>query len=219
MKKALMIYGGWEGHTPRESTEKVAAVLRDSGFNLDICEGTERYADARFLASLDLVVQCVTMSEITPPQWEGLRDAVKAGTGFGGWHGGVIDSFRANTDYQWMTGGQWVAHPGNCIPEYRVKISDREHPITHGLNDFTLLNTEQYYIHADPGNHLLCETTFSGGHGDTELYPPHVVMPYAWTRSWGKGRVFVACWGHTDKDFDVPEALEIVRRGLVWAAR
>ena len=33
------------------------------------------------------------------------------------------------------------------------------------------------------------------------------------------GRVFVACWGHTHKDFEVEEAREIVRRGLLWAAR
>ena len=116
-----------------------------------------------------------------------------------------------------MTGGQWVAHPGGVI-DYRVQVTDHEDPVTSGLSDFDM-HSEQYYLHVDPGVEVLCTTTFSGEHGDTDLYPAGVVMPYAWTRNYGKGRVFVGCWGHTDKDFAVPEAKELVGRGLVWASR
>jgi type 1 glutamine amidotransferase len=170
------------------------------------------------LGAFDLIVQCVTMSKITGEQWQGLHKAIRQGTGFAGWHGGIIDSFRDNTDYQWLTGGQWVAHPGNCIGEYDVVIT-KDHPITQGITSFRLTDTEQYYVHVDPANEVLCTTTFSGTHGETDLYKGGTVMPYAWTKTWGKGRVFVACWGHTFKDFEVPEAREIVRRGMLWAAR
>ncbi len=218
MKKALIVWGGWDGHTPKESTAVFAPLLEAAGFAVDLREGLDAYNDAELLASQDLIVQCVTMSEITGEQWKNLSAAVRGGVGFAGWHGGIIDSFRSNTEYQWMTGAQWVAHPGNCIPSYTVEL-ESTHEITAGLNDFELTNTEQYYMHCDPAIQVLCSTEFSGEHGDQDLYPAKVVMPYAWTRQWGAGRVFVACWGHTFKDFEVPEAKEIVRRGLIWASK
>lgn len=219
MKQALIVRGGWDGHTPVESTDYFAGVMRENGFELEISDTLDAYLDAEKLKSLSLVVQCVTMADITGEQERGLLEAVKSGVGFAGWHGGVIDSFRSNTEYQWMTGGQWVAHPGNCIPSYSVTIADKDHEITRGISDFEFFDTEQYYMHVDPGNHVLCTTTFSGDHGEPSLYPAGTVMPYAWTRGYGEGRVFIACWGHTHKDFEVPQATEIVMRGMTWASR
>ncbi len=216
-KKALIVRGGWEGHHPVEATELVMAHFAEQGWELDWREGTDVYDDPAALQACDTIVQCVTMSDVTDEQVKNLTEAVRAGTGFAGWHGGVIDSFRRQTQYQWMTGGQWVAHPGNEIAGYMVDIVDEEHEITRGLGAFELKNTEQYYVHFDPAVEVLCTTTFSGEHGETDLHGP-VLMPYAWTRPWGQGRVFVACWGHTERDFAGPEALEIVRRGIAWTA-
>lgn len=218
MKKALVVWGGWDGHTPEKSIQVFVPFLRAQGFEVRIESSVAVYADKEAMSGLDLVVQCVTMSTITPEQCKGLCDAVAAGTGFAGWHGGVIDSFRQETTYQFMTGAQWVAHPGNCIPAYRVQVTDAQHAITKGIKDFELRETEQYYVHADPGIHVLCTTTFSGDYGDASQYMVGTVMPYAYTRGWGKGRVFVACWGHTFKDFDVPEARTLVERGMLWAS-
>jgi type 1 glutamine amidotransferase len=213
--KCLVVRGGWDGHTPVQSTDLFVPLLENAGFSVEVAETTARYAKGD-LSGFALIVQCVTMSEIQKEEWEALNAAVKGGTGFAGWHGGIIDSFRNNTDYQFMVGGQWVAHPGNVIPGYRVTLKG-EHPITAGLGDFDLTETEQYYIHFDPGVEVLCETVFSGEHGDGTLYPAGVTMPYAWTRRYGKGRIFVACWGHTFKDFDGNTPREIVLRGLRWA--
>jgi type 1 glutamine amidotransferase len=219
MRRALVVWGGWNGHTPKESVDVFIPWLREQGFDVRVSETLDAYLDAAAMGELSLVVQNWTMGQITREQEKGLSDAVAAGVGLVGWHGGIIDSFRQNTGYQWMTGGQWVAHPGGCIPSYRVNIVDRHHAATKGVADFDLPNTEQYYIHVDPGCHVLCTTTFSGQHGEKDRYPAGTVMPYAYTRGWGKGRVFVACWGHTFKDFDVPQAREIVQRGMLWAAR
>lgn len=218
-KNALIVFGGWNGHTPRESANVFAPLLREAGFNVELSESMDVYADAGKMSSVSVVLPIWTMGQITPEQEKGLEAAVRAGVGIAGFHGGIIDSFRSQTQYQFMTGGQWVAHPGNCIPSYTVNITDRSHPITQGISDFTLRDTEQYWMHVDPQNHVLATTTFSGEHGDTDLYRAGTVMPYAWTKHWGKGKVFVAAWGHTHKDFDVPEAREIVRRGILWAAR
>ncbi|MEI6210432.1 MAG: ThuA domain-containing protein [bacterium] len=216
--KALVVWCGWDGHTPEQSVRVFIPWLEKQGFSVEVASTLDAYADGEKLKAQSLILQCCTMSKITGEQSGNLQAAVAAGVGLAGWHGGIIDSFREDTGYQFMTGGQWVAHPGNCIPSYQVKITDRQHEITRGLADFELKETEQYYIHVDPGVQVLCTTTFTGQHGDLSQYAAGTVMPYAYTRQWGKGRVFVACWGHTFKDFDVPEAREIVQRGLLWAA-
>lgn len=215
-RKCLVVRGGWDGHTPVESTNLFVPLLEKAGFEVEISESTERYLGGD-LADFALILQCVTMSEIQKEEWQALSEAVRGGVGFGGWHGGVIDAFRQNTDYQFMVGGQWVAHPGNVIPGYRVNVIS-DHPITRGIPSFDLKDTEQYYNHIDPGVNVLCETEFSGEYGDGSLYPAGVRMPYAWTRQYGEGRVFVACWGHTFKDFETESPLRITLRGLCWAA-
>ncbi|MEI6167442.1 MAG: ThuA domain-containing protein [bacterium] len=219
MKKALMVWGGWDGHTPKASVDVFAPLLAARGFEVTVADNMAGYADKDLMAAQDLIVPCWTMGKIEKAQAEGLLAAVRAGAGIAGWHGGIIDSFREHTEYQWMTGGQWVAHPGNCIPSCKIEIMDPQHPIVKGLTHFAIPNTEQYFIHVDPSVHVLCRTVFSGEYGEPDLYKAGTVMPYAYTKTWGKGRVFVACWGHTNKDFEVPEAREIVLRGMLWAAR
>ncbi len=218
-KKALVVWGGWNGHTPKETGELCNQWLTERGFEVTVSNTLDAYLDKDKLAQLALIVPVWTMGKITGEQFKGLSEAVRSGVGLAGCHGGIIDSFRENTEYQVMTGGQWVSHPGGCIPEYHVAVTDAQHPITRGISDFVLPNTEQYYCHVDPGNHVLCTTTFDGGYGDVTTYRLGTLMPYAWVRTYGKGKVFVASWGHTYKDFDVPQAREIMIRGLIWAAR
>jgi type 1 glutamine amidotransferase len=169
------------------------------------------------MGSLNLIVPVWTMGEISADQEKGLLTAVKNGTGIAGWHGGMCDSFRKNTEYQFMTGGQWVVHPGGCIPSYTVNIVDHDDEITRGISDFTMTDTEQYYMHTDPGNQVLATTTFSGEHEGVD-WIKDCEMPVVWKRMYGKGRVFFSSLGHTYKDFEVPEVLEITKRGLLWAS-
>lgn len=218
-KKALMVWGGWDGHTPKESVEVFAPWLESEGYEVKVSDTLDSYLDEGYMRSLSVIIQCWTMGSITGEQESGLLKAVESGVGLAGWHGGLIDSFRMNTEYQFMTGGQWVSHPGGCIPVQTVKITDPKHKITKGIKDFKIKDSEQYYIHVDPGVHVLCTTRFSGKYGENTKYKSGTVMPYAYTRQWGKGRVFAACWGHTYKDFEVPAAKEIVQRGILWASR
>ncbi len=211
-RKALMNWGGWEGHEPEQTTRIFAPLLEAAGFQVDIVHDLDRYCDTAYMQSLDLVVSTWTMSQLDPAQEQGLLQAIRGGVNCGGWHGGMCDAFRLNTEYQWMTGGQWVAHPGNII-DYRVNITNHLDPITAGLADFDM-HSEQYYLHVDPGNQVLATTMFQ-----TEVAPwvNGTVMPVVWKRQYGAGRVFYCSLGHVAKDFDVPEARELVRRGLLWA--
>jgi type 1 glutamine amidotransferase len=213
MRTALITWGGWEGHTPFQSASLFAGLLREAGYDVRLTDTLDVYLDPQ-LPSFDLIVPVWTMSTITPEQERGLLNAVAAGTGIGGWHGSMADSFRNNTEYQFMVGGQWVAHPGNII-DYTVQITRPDDPITAGLDDFAM-HSEQYYMHVDPSNEVLATTTFSGEHAP---WIAGTVMPVVWKRRWGAGKVFYCSLGHTIDDFNVPEAREIVRRGLLWASR
>ena len=209
-----MVWGGWSGHEPQQCVERFAPTLRDAGFTVEIADTLDAYLDPARMAALSLIVPCWTMDTISTEQLDGLLSAVRAGVGIAGWHGGMADSFRQSTDYQFMVGGQWVAHPGNII-DYRVQITDGDDPITAGMSDFGM-RSEQYYLHTDPSNQVLATTTFSGEHAP---WIEGTVMPVVWKRRWGQGRVFYSSLGHVASDFDVPEAFEITRRGMLWAAR
>jgi len=213
MKSALFVRGGWEGHEPRQCVEIFAPYLEEQGYEVEISDTLDSYLDEAKMKALSLVVPVWTMGTITSEQETGLLGAIKSGVGIAGWHGGMADSFRNNTEYQFMVGGQWVAHPGGTV-EYEVNIIHHDDPITAGIADFKI-TSEQYYMHVDPSNEVLATTTFSGEHVP---WVQGCVMPVVWKRMWGKGRVFYTSLGHVARDFDVPEVLEIVKRGMLWAS-
>lgn len=213
MKQALFVWGGWDGHEPKQTTEHMADVMRSEGFDVEVSDTLDSFLDLEKLKSLDLIVPCWTMGEINPDQEKNLEAAIRSGVGFGGWHGGAGDSFRNNTEYQYMVGGQWVAHPGGII-DYEVNIINSEDPITKGLSDFKI-HSEQYYMHVDPSNEVLATTTFTG---ESAPWIAGCVMPCVWKRKYGEGRVFYSSLGHVKVDFDIPEVTEIMKRGLIWAA-
>ncbi len=213
-KKALMVWGGWDGHEPKQCVDIFAPYLRDQGYDLEISTNLDVYLDSNKMQAFSLIVPVWTMGTITHEQEAGLLEAVKSGVGIAGWHGGMGDSFRNNTEYQFMVGGQWVAHPGGVI-DYDVNIINHKDAITTGLSDFHM-HSEQYYMHVDPSNEVLATTTFGGE------YAPWIkgtVMPVIWKRMWGAGRVFYTSLGHVAKDFNVPEARTIVQRGMLWASK
>ena len=213
-KKALITWGGWQGHEPDKCAEIAKNLLLDENFEIEVSTNLDCYLDEELMNSRDLIVQCWTMGEITKEQCNALVKTVKAGCGIAGWHGGLGDAFRQNTEYQWMIGGQWVAHPGNII-DYTVNITKPEDPIVAGLNDFKI-NSEKYYMHVDPGNEVLMTTTFTGKHA---AWINGTVMPVTWKRRYGKGKVFYTSLGHVAKDLEVPEVKEVLRRGMLWAAK
>jgi hypothetical protein len=235
--RALIVQGGWPGHEPAETADIAARELRREGVEVEVSDTLESLADEEKLRRLDLVVPVWTMGDTRAPLPRGtltpLLNAVKSGTGIGGWHGGMCDAFRIEVEYQFMTGGQWVAHPGGDKAHYRVRIGPNPSPITEGLRDF-FITSEQYFMHVDPGVRVLATTHFSRGAAsgdgldqsaqdavdrDEVASGDVVVMPVTWTKRYGKGRVFYTSLGHVAKAFDVPEALTMLRRGLLWAAQ
>jgi type 1 glutamine amidotransferase len=213
MREALIVWGGWSGHEPEQGAHIVAQMLEPHGFKVYIENTTEAFADPA-IADMSLIVPIVTMSKIEKEEVANLTKAVQGGVGLGGYHGGMCDAFRDSVDYQFMCGGQWVAHPGDII-DYRVDIEPTDDPIMAGLSSFAY-RSEQYYMHVDPSNQVLATTTFSGDHAD---WIEGVKMPVVWKRKHGQGRVFFSSLGHVTSEFAVPEMRTILERGLLWAAR
>ena len=213
MREALIVWGGWSGHEPEKGAHIVSAMLEEEGFKVYIENTTEAFADPA-IADMSLIVPIYTMSKIEKEELVNLTRAVQNGVGLGGYHGGMCDAFREATEYQFMCGGQWVAHPGNII-DYTVAITKPDDPIVAGIGDFPY-RSEQYYMHVDPSNEVLATTTFSGKYAS---WIDGVVMPVAWKRHYGKGRVFYSSLGHVASEFEVPEMKTILKRGLLWAAR
>lgn len=216
MKKALIVWGGWDGHEPEQVAGIFADLLIQEGFEVSVSNTLETFDDADMLLGLDLIVPVWTMGEIDQKRVENVSAAVQNGTGLAGCHGGMCDSFRTNVDWQFMTGGQWVAHPGNDGVKYIVEMKASSSPLVEGIEDFTV-ESEQYYLHVDPAVEVLATTRFPVVEG------PHVLnkavdMPVIWTKRWGVGRVYYNSLGHHADIVEIPQVKELMRRGLLWAA-
>ena len=228
-RRALVVRGGWDGHMPVETTDLFIPFLEAHGFNVRVEESTKVYADADYLATVDLILQINTMNTIEPEELAGLTAAVVNGTGMAGWHGGIADSYRNTSDYLHLIGGQFACHPGkhpserigeqsdNYVP-YRVNMlpAAAEHPITAGIGDFDLV-TEQYWVLSDDYIDVLATTTQLVRDWDPWHRP--VTSPAIWTRQWGQGRIFVATPGHHVDILEDPNVNTIIKRGMLWASR
>jgi len=213
-KNILVVWGGWDGHQPQVFAKKVATWARSKGANVIVSDSLGVYSDPQLMSKQDLIIQYWTMGTITEAQSKGLIEAVKSGTGLVGCHGGIGDSFRQDTEFQYMVGGQWVSHPGGKIKNYKVEIAMTEDPVTEGVGDFEMFNTEQYYMHVDPNIKVLARTSFNGDH---DSWIEGATMPVVWKKIHDKGRVFYISIGHNPEDFDVPQVWTMLTRGIHWA--
>ena len=213
MKKVLIVYGGWKGHRPLVTSEFFAQHLIQAGLQVELSDTLDILEQSERLKEFSLIIPNWTMGSLTEAQESSLANCIHGGVGLAGFHGGMGDAFRANPLYQFIVGGQFVAHPDDH-KEYSVQILPGTDPITQGLSDFKVYS-EQYYLHVDPSNEVLATTVFQ------PLSAPWVNgcrMPVAWKRHYGAGRIFYCALGHNTKVFEVPEALQLTLRGMRWAA-
>lgn len=202
--RVLLVWGGWEGHQPETVARILAARLEAAQCAVEVVAGVAP------LATLDLTPYAAIV-----PVWSWgsepgealplLLAAVEQGVGLATFHGG-IDWF-VDWRYAYLIGGHFLFHPPEPIA-YSVHFSDRTHPITAGQADFAI-TTEQYYLHVDPGNQVLATTCTDQG----------VIMPVAWVRSHGAGRVFYCSLAHTAAQIEAPPVLNLLTNGFLWAAR
>ncbi|MFX3650241.1 MAG: ThuA domain-containing protein [Paenibacillus sp.] len=216
MSKALIVWGGWDGHEPEQVAAIFERILKEEQFEVEVSNTLESYADAEKLLSLDLIVPLWTMGQIEQELVNNVSAAVQSGVGLAGLHGGMCDAFRNNVDWQFMTGGQWVAHPGNDGVEYMVNMKRGSSPLLDHIEDFQV-KSEQYYLHVDPAVEVLATTRFPVVTGPHAANGP-VDMPVVWTKRWGAGRVFYNSLGHHADIVDMKPVTEMMRSGFKWTA-
>jgi len=214
MRSALIVWGGWDGHDPEQCAAIYRRWLHEDGFSVRVETDPAVFGDPS-IKDLSLIVPIYTMSKIKNDDAKAFAAAVEGGVGVAGHHGGMSDAFRESVDYQFVVGGQWVAHPGNII-DYAVDVVKPDDPIMAGIPASFPYHSEQYYMHMDPSVEVLATTTFSGEYA---AWTKGVVMPVVWKRQYGAGRVFHCTLGHRATEFENPNMATIVRRGLNWAAR
>ncbi|MFA6288622.1 MAG: ThuA domain-containing protein [Opitutaceae bacterium] len=209
-KRALFVAGGWSGHQPDKIVQLFSRELQTHGFETTVETTLDCLADLEKLKAYAVIFPCWTMGQLTSEQTKGLIEAVRSGTGLAGIHGGMGDAFRGNTDYEWMVGGHFVGHPH--VGEYTVLVKDTASPITQGIPASFPYRSEQYYMLVDPVVHVLTESQYVH-EGRT------CTMPVAWTKNWGKGRVFYHSLGHAPEEFtQSPAVLTLTTQGILWAA-
>ncbi|MGB1020761.1 MAG: ThuA domain-containing protein [Flavobacteriaceae bacterium] len=212
-KHVLLVFGGWPGHQPEAFGAKMAAWFEKHNAKVTQAQETSVYADEKLMNSVDLIVQHITMSEMDQKDSRGLLKAVSQGVGFAGCHGGIGDSFRDNTEYQYMVGGQFVKHPGGQI-DHKIHFVDLEDPTVKGLADFEI-KTEQYYMHVDPNVKVLATTQFTNKYDD---WIGGAIIPVSWKKYHGAGRVFYSSLGHIPEVFDHATFWTHLTRGIYWAS-
>jgi uncharacterized protein len=243
-QQALIFHGGWQGHEPKLVSQRFEKMLEKEGFEVTVSDTLECLADRQGLKEFDLIIPLWTQGELDDRYCFYLSEAIESGVGLGGVHGGMCDSFRWSVEYQFMTGSQWVSHPGDVYYHHISKLTEENlkfvqqyfptpegafqtdytvnikrgaaSPIIEDIPDFSL-HSEQYYLHLDPCINVLA-TTLVTTKGPHSANGP-VTMPVVYTKLWGMGRVFYSSLGHVDAVFNIPEVTEITRRGLLWAAR
>jgi type 1 glutamine amidotransferase len=217
-RKALLVQGGWIGHEPVDVAGVFNRILVEEDFETEVSDTLDSFSDPEKLKQLHLIVPIWTMGEISEEYAVNVANAVEEGVGIAGCHGGMCDAFRNNTTWQFLTGSQWVAHPGNDGVEYTVNIKkNSSSPIIEGIEDFAV-KSEQYYIHIDPCVNVLATTRFptvDGPHAANGI----VDVPVVYTKLWGRGRVFYNSLGHNASVFDIPETRKLMRNGFLWAAK
>jgi type 1 glutamine amidotransferase len=245
MKKALVVYGGWEGHEPVQCADLFKDTLKQEGYEVELSDTLDAFLDGEKLKKLDLIIPHWTMGVISVQQLEPVLNAVASGVGLAGCHAGMCDAFHDSVDWQWMTGGQWVSHAGGQKLKYKVNVNHGASVITEGIGDFEV-ESELYYMHVDPANDVLATTRFPVGNeaevsnyakldpesgfgdwnfsadaaikGPAYLNKP-VNMPVIWTKRWGLGKVFYCSVGHDAATLAKKPVKEIMRRGFLWASK
>ena len=203
--KALVLVGGPYHDEPGAREELSAALLAHSDAELTLTDDTTALVGDR-LSAFDVVVVYTTGGKLAASEEEALAEFVRAGKGFFGLHGAAA-SYKENRLFHEVLGCTFVEHPP--LGEVAVQVRDPFHPITAGVQDFSVAD-ELYILDYDPEDIDLLTTARLGPEGEAQLS--------AYDRAYGAGRVFYLGLGHDARCLRAEPFRVLAGRGLMWAA-
>ena len=83
-KCAIMVWGGWEGHEPKQCVEVFVPFLEGQGFQVEVSDTLDVFLHVALMQSVDLIVPAWSMGTITQEQERALLTAVGQGAGIAG---------------------------------------------------------------------------------------------------------------------------------------
>lgn len=143
-------------------------------------------------------------------------DFVRSGRGFVGVHS-ATDTFYEWPDYLDLIGGYFNDHPWH--QPVRVAVADPSNPLVAFLGNSFDIADEIYQISDFDarGSHVLlrldpASVDLTKGNVHRRFYG----WPLAWTRSYGKGRVFYTALGHDATVWRDPRYQRLLLNAVLW---
>lgn len=223
----LVLSGG--PHPYEESTPALESILKGAGHQFEVTEDAAVLADAGRMAAFDALVfntkrdADMTMSE---DQRAGMTDYIRGGKGFVCIHiaGAAPTEWQ---DFYDITGGGWISGESFHPPygQFTVNVSNSSHPGVAGISDF-VTNDELYMgieYRGDGNDVFLTGNADDGTHpwpprGGEPKFMAGGTFPLGWTRSFGRGKVFVTLLGHNGLSFETPQFQRLILNGIDWAS-
>ena len=165
---------------------------------------------------------------ITEEQGQAVKDFVTAGNGLYSFHSSCFIS-RSSENYRDVQGGVGLNHPP--LRPFKVRVVNKEHPVTQGIEDFMVADEQHYTIYdKDPKNILLHSENLDGLTFEATLRDPKEGGPEAsgpprnlgttsisgWAHEFGSGRVVFTAIGHTIHAMWEPEYLKLQKNAVKW---
>jgi len=203
-----------KAHPWKETSVETKRILESSGkFDVALVEGVKALEDAENLKKYDVIYYHMYNASTPTASDTGkanLLNFVREGKGFVVCHLASA-SFKEWDEFKKLCGRYWVMKKSGHGPRsvFKVKIADKDNPITKGLDDFE--QDDELYAKLQ-GDDPICvlATADSDWSKATE--------PMVFTLSYGKGRVFHHTFGHDVKALRTPAVQTLIQRGTEWAA-
>ena len=201
--KTLLLFREGQHHDFPTNAATLRAFLTESGEFDVTATGDFSILASPQLDSYDLILNFTFNHEIDAAEEDGLLAFVANGKGLLGLHTATI-TFPRSTGYKDLIGGWLDGHaPYGPFP---VTITDKHHPVTAGLSDFTITD-ELYACTCDPSIKVLATAQWK----DKD-------HPMVWTKPYGKGRVCYVALGHDAAAFADATFRRLVCQASAWAA-
>jgi len=168
-------------------------------------------------ASYDVVLFYDMPEAISEQEKKDFTDCLKSGKGMVVWHHAYC-SYQGWPEYQNIVGGRYhqkpwtdskgVTHPASTYEhdvKFRVKVVDKKHPVTKGIQDFDIIDETYGKGSVNPGVHVLLTT-------DEPTSTPAV----AWTNRYGKSNIVTILLGHDNHAWTNPDFVKLLTQAIMW---